>query len=192
MRRRFLHLLIVSVVMLTAAGSVSASAGIQAVSIRVQRKLSVTGDVHISFHVQRLPKGGYYYAVIVLERYKHYTRKAPPPCATSSDMQKTDYGYPHPGQPVKLALTPAKSAIRHWCPGGAYTGAVYAVPHAPPCESTYPCRAEPYEPPGNLCPGSPHPCFGIVAQPRDYEYPQGPPVPLAKGARIIGRFQVTF
>jgi hypothetical protein len=53
----------------------------------------------------RLPEGGYYYAVIVLERYKHYTRKAPPPCATSSDMQKTDYGYPHPGQPVKLALT---------------------------------------------------------------------------------------
>jgi hypothetical protein len=194
MRPRSLQLLIVGVVAaLIAAGSVGASAGAQAVSVHVQRKPNVAGNVHVSFRpTDRLPVGGYYYAVLVLKHYKRYTRKAPPPCATSSDMQRTDYGYPHPGRLVRLALTPAKSAAGHWCRGGIYSGGIYAVPHAPPCEGTYPCHAEPYEPPGNLCPGSPHPCYGIVAQPKSYAFPEGLPYPIARGARIIGHFQVTF
>ena len=111
MRPRLLHLLIAAVFALTAAGSVAAWAGTQppTVSVHVQRKLSVTGNVHVSFHpTDPLPVGDYYYAVIVLKPYKHYTKKSPPPCATSSDMQRTDYGYPHPGHPVQLALTPAE------------------------------------------------------------------------------------
>jgi hypothetical protein len=165
------------------------------VAVHVQRKLSITGNVHVSFHpTDPLPVGGYYYAVIVLKPYKHYTRKSPPPCATSSDMQHTDYGYPHPGRPVQLALTPAESVTRHWCRGGVYSGGIYAVPQPPPCESTYPCLyAEPYK--------APSPCFeiapgqracGVVARPELYRYPDGLPTPLVKGTRIIAHFRVTF
>ena len=78
--------------------------------------------------------------------YKRYTRRTPPPCATSSNMERTDYGYPAPDGAVRLTLTPTVSATHHWCRGGSYIGAIYAVPHAPPCESKYPCRSEPYEP----------------------------------------------
>ncbi|HVA19693.1 MAG TPA: hypothetical protein VMU55_05935 [Solirubrobacteraceae bacterium] len=184
-----LPILIGGIVALTAAGSVGASAGTRAVS--VQRKLSVAGNVHVSFRpTDRLPEGGYYYAVIVLEPYRHYSRKTPPPCATSSDMERTDYGYPHPGRLVKLALTPAKSPAGHWCRGGIYSGGIYAVPQASPCESTSPCRSEPYkEPCAGIRPG----CVeGIVARPRFYSYPDGLPTPLAKGTRIIARFTVRF
>ena len=182
--------------LLSLASSIAAWASTQpsVVSVHVQPKPSVTGNVHVSFHpIDQLLPGGYYYAVIVLKPYRHYTRTSPPPCAASSDMLKTDYGYPHPEQPVKLALTPAKSVTGYWCPGGTYTGAVYAVPHAPPCESTYPCRSEPYEPPSPCWElESGHKVCGEVAQPKSYTYPEGPPKPIAKGARIIGRFTVTF
>lgn len=191
-----IRIAILSAIALATAGSAVALAGTQSdrVSVHVQQKPSIAGNVHISFRpTDRLPAGGYYYAVIVLRPYKHYTRTSPPPCSTSSDMLKTDYGYPHPEQPVKLALTPAKSVIGHWCPGGTYNGAVYAVPQAPTCESTYPCRSEPYKPPS--------PCWelesgrkvcGKVAQRKSYTYPEGLPKPIAKGTRIIGRFQITF
>ena len=194
--RRLLQLLIAGVVALAAAGSVTAWASTQppTVSVHVQRKPSVTGSVHITFRpTDSLPPGGYYYAVIVLKQYKHYTRNNPPPCATSSNMQRTDYGYPHPGHPVELALTPAKSAAAHWCRGGVYSGGIYAVPHPPPCNSSYPCRSEPYEAPRPCIEISPcHIASGVVAPPYFYRYPDGLPTPLAKGTRIIGRFQVVF
>lgn len=177
-------------------GPVDASTNAQSetIFVHVQGQLNTRENVHVSFQAgSRLPDGGYYYAVIVLKPYKRYTRNAPPPCSTSSDMERTDYGYPQPARNVRLALTPAKSATGHWCRGGAYVGAVYAVPHAPPCESKYPCRSEPYEPPS--------PCWevasgrkvcGIVALPRRYAYPDGIPEPLAHGAHIVGRFSVAF
>jgi hypothetical protein len=173
-------------------GQSSASGGTQPGSVSIQvQKPSVAGSVHISFRpTDRLPPGGYYYAVIVLEPYEHYTQKTPPPCAVSSNMERTDYGYPRQGRPVKLALTPAKSFARHWCRGGVYSGAIYAVPYAPPCNSTYPCRSEPYK---ELCVGVRPGCvLGIVARPKLYRYPDGLPTPLAKGTRIVGRFQVKF
>jgi hypothetical protein len=193
MCRRLLPILVGSIVALTAAGSVGASAGTRAVSVHVQRKPSVAGNVHISFQpTDRLPEGGYYYAVLVLEPYKHYTRASLPPCATSSDMERADYGYPHPGRPVRLALTPAKSPAGHWCRGGVYSGGIYAVPDAPPCESTYPCRnSEPYERSDCFELENGRRACGIV-RPKHYSYPEGLPTPLAKGARIIARFQVTF
>jgi hypothetical protein len=191
-----LHVLIVSAVALSVAGSVGAAAGTQpdAVSLHVQQKPSVAGNIHISFHsTEHLPQGGYYYAVIVLKQYKHYTQDEPPPCATSSNMERTDYGYPHPGRPVRLALTPTKSAAGHWCHGGTYSGGIYAVPYPPPCNNTYPCRSEPYKEPSpcfEIAPG--HRACGVVAKPKLYRYPDGLPTPLAKGTRIIGRFHVSF
>jgi hypothetical protein len=156
----------------------------------VQRKLVARQNVHITFRARRLPEGGYYYAVIVLKPYKKYTRTSPPPCTTSSNMQRTDYGYPQPSGEVALALTPAKSLTGHWCPGGDYLGAIYAVPHAPPCESTYPCHSEPYkEPCAGIGPG----CItGVVAPRREWAYPQGLPTPRANGTTIVGHFTVTF
>ena len=195
MHRAF-HTLIVGGLALGMAGSVDASTNTrpETVFVHVQRKLSIRENVQIGFQsAGRLPEHGYYYAVIVLKPYKRYTRKAPPPCSTSSNMERSDYGYPQPDRSVRLALSPAGSATRHWCRGGTYLGAVYAVPHAPPCESEYPCRSETYEPPG--------PCWelesgrkvcGVVALPKRYAYPDALPEPLAKGTRIVGRFSVVF
>jgi hypothetical protein len=191
MRWRF-HVLIVSAVVLSFAGTLGAAAStpLEAVSVHVQQKPRIAGNIHVSFHARHLPEGGYYYAVIVLKPYKKYTRTSPPPCATSSDMQRTDYGYPQPSGEVALALTPAKSRTGHWCSGGAYLGAIYAVPHTPPCESSYPCHSEPYkEPCAGIAPG----CVeGVVARPREWAYPQGLPTPRASGTSIVGHFTVTL
>jgi hypothetical protein len=193
---RAVFALILCLATLGIAGAVEASttAKSEAVSVHVQRKLSVRGSVHIGFHpAARLPAGGYYYAVMVLKPYKRYTRRDPPPCSTSSNMERADYGYPQPDGSIRLALTPSFSATRRWCQGGAYLGAVYAVPHAPPCESKYPCQSEPYEPPS--------PCWeveggrkvcGIVILRRSYAYPDAIPAPLASDTRIVGRFDVVF
>jgi hypothetical protein len=173
-----------------ALGLVGMAIAAEPVSVHVQRKINARQNVHITFHARSLPEGGYYYAVIVLRLYKKYTRTSPPPCATSSNMQRTDYGYPQPSGEVALALTPAKSPAGHWCPSGDYLGAIYAVPHAPPCESTYPCRSEPYkEPCAGIAPGCVH---GIVARPKEWAYPQGLPIPRASGTTIVGHFTVRF
>jgi hypothetical protein len=170
----------------------AAVASAQIASMHVQRKLAVGQNVHITFRAKRLPEGGYYYAVIVLKPYKKYTRSMPPPCSTSSNMQRTDYGYAQANGDVTLALTPAKSSTGHWCRGGAYLGAIYAVPHKPPCESTYPCRSEPYNPPS--------PCWniegrrvcGVVALPTQWSYPKGLPTPRASSTTIEAHFTVVF
>jgi hypothetical protein len=161
------------------------------VSVRVPGLVSVGQSVHVSFRARPLPGGGYYYAVLVLKPYRHYTRSSAPPCATSSDMQRTDYGYPRHGQ-VALALTPARSRAGHWCRGGAYVGAIYAVPHAPPCEGRYPCRGEPYEPPSPCWHVEGRVLCGVVALPKQYAYPDGLPTPLARGTTIVGHFAVRF
>jgi hypothetical protein len=165
----------------------------ETVSVHAPHKLGDRASVNVSFRPGgRLPAGGYYYAVVVLKSYRHYTRRHPPPCATSSNMERADYGYPHPGREVSLVLHPAPSRSGHWCSGGNYVGAVYAVPQAPPCEARYPCFSEPYEPPS--------PCWnlegqrvcGIVAKPPRYRYPDGLPRPLASGTHVVGRFSVGF
>lgn len=162
-------------------------------AVRVQPRLDAAGSVHVSFHpADHLPPGGYYYAVIVLKPYRHFTRAAPPRCATSSNMEKTDYGFPQPAHALGLALTRTASAQHRWCPGGTYIGAIYAVRSAPPCNGTHPCRSESYEA---------SPCFeleggrrvcGVVVRPRVYAYPDGLPSPLEQSTHIVGRFQLTF
>ncbi|HTB50489.1 MAG TPA: hypothetical protein VK701_05880 [Solirubrobacteraceae bacterium] len=162
--------------------------GTATVSVHVQHKPAVHQNVHLALQAKQLPEGGYYYGVIVLKPYKKYTRTSPPPCSTSSNMQRTDYGYPQANGQVALALTPAKSSTGHWCPSGSYEGAIYAVPHAPPCESTYPCHSEPYKEP---CAGVGPGCVnGIVARPKEYAYPDGLPTPRAAGATIVAHFSV--
>jgi hypothetical protein len=111
-----------------------------ALSVHVQRHVAVRQNVHITFHEHKLPEHGYYYAVIVLKPYREYTSNSPPPCSPSSNMFGTNYGYPQPNGVVALTPTPSKSLTEHWCHGGFYEGGIYAVPHPPPCESTY--RAE--------------------------------------------------
>jgi hypothetical protein len=160
------------------------------VSVHVQHKLAARQNVHVTFRAGQLPEGGYYYGVVVLKPYKRYTRNSPPPCSTSSNMQRTDYGYPQLNRQVALALTPAKSSTGHWCPSGSYEGAIYAVPHAPPCESTYPCHSEPYERPcAGIAPGCVH---GVVAWPKAYAYPDGLPQPRATGTAIVAHFSIWF
>lgn len=174
----------------TSACLASAVALAATMPVHVQHKLAVRQNVHVTFRAKQLPEGGYYYGVIVLKRYKKYTRGSPPPCSTSSNMQRTDYGYPQRNGQIALALTPAKSSTGHWCPNSSYEGAIYAVPHTPPCGSTYPCYSEPHERPcEGLAPGCVH---GVVANPREYKYPDGLPSPRATGTTIVAHFSVKF
>lgn len=161
-------------------------------SVHVQQELSVRQNVGVTFRAKALPEHGYYYGLVVLKPYKKYTAEHPPPCSTSSNMQRTDYGYPSASGRVALALAPARSKIGHWCPGGSYEGAIYAVPHAPPCESKYPCRSEPYKARGPCWRVEGRPICGVVVRPREYAYPDGLPKPLASGTTIVGRFTISF
>ena len=176
----------------TAAAAIALAASAQASPVHVQRRPAVHQNVRLSFRAPRLPEGGYYYAVVVLKPYRRYTRRSPPPCSTSSNMQRTDYGYPQPDGVVALALTPARSATGHWCGGGTYEGAIYAVPHTPPCNRTYPCGSEPYTPPSPCWQVEGHLLCGVVARPREWAYPAPLPAPLASGTSIVGRFTVAF
>jgi len=162
-----------------------------ALAVRVQSHPTVARNVSVKFGAKPLPGGGYYYAVIVLTHYRAYTHSSPPPCATSSNMLRTDYGYPHAGE-VALVLAPARSHTGHWCRGGSYSGALYAVPHAPPCEGSYPCRSEPYAPPSPCWGNDGHIVCGVVIRPSEWSFPSGLPTPLAKGARIVAHFAVRF
>ena len=199
------------------SGFISACAAAQAgrSSVQAPAHPSVHGTLHISLRVGgHLPRGGYYYAVLVLERYEHYSQQAPPPCATSSDMRRTAYGYPQPGGSVRLTLLPAKSASSQWCPGGSYLGAIYAVPHKPPCSRSYPCYGKTTQSgacwssegrtvcgvviaPGHQPPGpKPEPPGPKPAPPSPtpapYSYPGGLPKPIDASTRIIARFHVNF
>jgi hypothetical protein len=171
--------------LIVAALLLAEGASANSLHLKVQTKLSTRENVHLSFKASPLPEGGYYYAVVVLKApYRgHDAVEEPPACALSSNMQRTDYGWPDHGT-VLLALTPAKSHTRHWCPGGSYEGAIYAVPHPPPCESSYPCRAEPYEARPNR--------YGVTAKPGEWHWPDPLPPPLAKGTKIIDHFTIKF
>jgi hypothetical protein len=168
------------VILVLAGSAITAAAS---VTVHVPT-LSVRRSVRVTFHAKALPNHGYYYAVAVLRPYRGYTRVSPPPCATSSNMRRTDYGYPRSGV-VALTLTPAKAATGHWCRGGVYSAAIYAVPHAPPCSSEYPCEKEPCV---GVAPGCVH---GVVVRSRTWSYPDGLPS-HAYGTSIVARFTLRF
>ncbi len=181
-----LYIVVVSALMLIGVNPASASWRAP-VEVHVPQRPSVAGNVGISFMPRgHLPHGGYYYAIVVLKHFPLSARGEQPGCAISSDMEHTAYGYPHVGHSLHLALTPARSASGQWCPNGSYEGAVYAVPHKPPCSRAYPCKGKStvYGPCGE------HIC-GVVVRPH-YEYPGGLPRPVDRTARIVAHFQVQF
>ena len=188
------------------------------ISVRVPRNPGLSGNVPLRLaHLGRLPRGGYYYAVVVLSGYAGYSASAPPPCAISSDMQDTQYGFPGARRRATLALIPAPSTAARWCAGGVYKGAIYAVPHRPRCTSAYPCRGKSGEsgpcwqiegrrvcgvvavPEGTerLTPGQPQP----VPPPHEpavplanpsYSYPGGLPKPVDGASKIVACFTLRF
>jgi hypothetical protein len=187
-----MRLVLKVLLLIVAALVIVGSAWAAPLDLKVQTKLSTRENVHLSFKAAPLPEGGYYYAVIVLKApYKDHDAEHQPPCAVSSNMQRTDYGYPH-DDGVLLALTPTTSRVGGWCPAGTYEGGIYAVPHAPPCESAYPCRAEAYEHHYHCNPEVERCFFGVVAQPKQWQWPDRLPSPLAGSAKIIGHFTIKF
>jgi hypothetical protein len=176
---------------LTGPASASAASQLGPVSVKVSPRPSVAGNVGVAFKPRgHLPGGGYYYAVIVLEEYARHQQSAPPPCAISSDMARTQYGYPHRDRAVALTLTPASSTSGRWCPGGSYIGAVYAVPHKPRCRGSQPCYGHSTQS-GSCWEANGRLVCGVVAIPT-YSYPGGLPKPIDHSARIVGRFRITF
>jgi hypothetical protein len=190
------QVLSISAVLVCVAASPTASAASwrSPVAVHVPRHPSDLTNVRVSFHTRGyLPHGGYYYAVIAVERYRGHTREAPPPCAISSDMLKTQYGYANRHGSVALTLFAAKSVDDRWCSGGAYEGAIYAVPHAPLCSGANPyavCSTDGYEF-GGGCNFAEKVC-GVVIRGRRYAYLDGLPKPIDTSTQIVGRFQIRF
>ncbi len=195
-------ILILAVVVLVASGMASALAAIKPkpVSVEVPRHPRIVGDFTIGFRSREpLPNGGYYYAVVVLTKYyaKHPSSVR---CAQASNMDYTEYGYPGPGRPVYLRLSPEKSALTtgeplplDWCSGATYQGAVYAVPHGLPCRRSEPCYGHSTAPEcyagEALCSGGKQ-LHGKVRNRRRHagELPE----PRDSSTRIIAHFRVPF
>lgn len=204
---------------LLAPATVWSARGVRELSVRVPKHMSVIGNVRITLaHARTLPNDGYYYAVAVLEGYRGYSAASPPPCAVSSDMSKTAYGFPKPRRRLTLTLIPATSAAHRWCARGVYRGAVYAVPHAPRCTARYPCRgaggqggscwdvegrrvcgvvvAPPGSPekrsPSTPRPAPPAPEPEVPLATPSYSYPGGLPAPVDRSSRIVARFTIRF
>ncbi|HEY2282561.1 MAG TPA: hypothetical protein VGH60_03305 [Solirubrobacteraceae bacterium] len=115
-------------------GGGDAIAGANLVSVRLPTSSSATtGKLKVRLRPNMsLPRGGFYYAVLVLVDYKLGAPGEQPMCAVSSDMRETQYISPRNGRTGRLILLPAPSADRRWC-HGTYEGAIYAVPHKPRC-----------------------------------------------------------
>jgi hypothetical protein len=201
-----------------AAAPVACSAALAPATVHVPGSPAVARPVSISFIPRAtLPAGGYYYAVVVLSRYAGYSSASPPPCAVSSDMTRTVYGFAHARRRVRLTLLPARSAQRSWCAGGIYEGAVYAVPHRLRCTRAYPCsRASAQY--GACWEVEGHPVCGVVVKPPEptppppeppkpppppgppgppppaapYSYPGGLPKPIDRSTHVIAHFKLRF
>jgi hypothetical protein len=192
-KERFSRVAVTAVASLACGATVALAAGkLGPVAVRVPTNLSIKQKVTIAFPPKGRPgHGGYYYAVAVLVDYPRPV-EAPhaPPCAVSSDMGVTQYGFPGRGRDVRLTLIAAASAEKAWCAGGVYLGAVYAVPHKPRCSSTHPCygRGAGYSPCWKV---GEHVVCGVVVQ-RPYSYPGGLPKPVDRSTSIVGHFTLRF
>jgi hypothetical protein len=160
------------------------------VSVATPPRPVLHGALHIGFTPRALPHGGFYYAVLVLSRYP--SGGGAPPCAVSSDMGKTRYGFPSRGRRLALSILPARSGAETWCPGGHYLGALYAVPHRPRCSYSQPCygRTTQLVGPCWITGEGKRVCGTVVRRP--YSYPGGLPRPLDTSSRIVARFSVSF
>ena len=195
-KRRFAAFVAVVLVAFGCSSALAASKS-AAVPVEVSRRLSITGDLTISFKPSEpLPSGGYYYAVVVLTKYyaKHLSSAR---CAGASDMDYTEYGYPGPGKPVSLTLSPEKSSAASgatttlaWCRGATYRGAVYAVPHGKPCRRSEPCSGPECYSGEQLCDNGKQ-LHGKIRRPKHPE-PGELPQPRDSSTRIIAYFRVRF
>lgn len=175
-----------------AAATALAAASFAHVSVSVAAHQS-TGDVHISFQPRgHLPRGGYYYAVLVLHDYSGGGAANQPTCAVSSDMAKTEYGFPRRGRRLHLTILQARSPDARWCPGASYLGAVYAVPHAPRCSDSSPCYGKSTQVGACWILKEGRRVCGVAVRYPSYSYPGGLPKPIDRASRIVGRFQVRF
>ncbi len=192
MMRRCTRLTVATALFLSLVPAALGGTALAPVTVVVAPRPSVLADVHINFRPHPLPRGGFYYAVIVLSRYEGESQETPPPCAISSDMAKTEYGFPHGRRSMRLTLLPAASSSGRWCTG-RYTGAVYAVPHAPPCRNGYYCYGTSAQSSCWILEEGKRVC-GVVAKPGrpPYSYPGGLPKPLDRSARIVARFAISF
>lgn len=189
MDRRLYSALIASLAIgLNSPAPVSANTLAQ-VQVTVSPEPLVSGDLHIRVKSHsNLPPTSDYYAVVVLKDYRHYSSQAPPPCAISSDMSRTEYSVAHHGT-THLTLSPAASAEGRWCPGN-YIGAIYTVPHSPNCNRGCPSAHK------DVLPMTETPSIPAVpgesGEGEPYSYPGGLPKSIGRNARIIGRFEVGF
>jgi hypothetical protein len=147
----------------------------------------LNGPLRIGFSPRALPRGGFYYAVLVLSGYRAAGR---PACAVSSNMGKTEYGFPRRGARMRLAILAAPSQAGSWCGNGHYLGALYAVPHRPRCSYSHPCYGHTTQFGPCWIVGE-HRVCGVVA-PRPYSYPGGLPRPLDASSRVVAHFSVQF
>jgi hypothetical protein len=183
--------LVLATVLVSAAVAAAATTPLKPVKVAVLAPTPATANptaaIVIDFHPQHLPSGGYYYAVAVLAPYHFHGGRPTPSCAVSSNMKVTEYGFPPRTGALRLTLTPTPSSSKAWCTGATYEGAVYAVPHKPPCNGYYRCTSGAAQ----CLPGR-HVC-GIILPPQYYPgYPGGLPKPIDGSSRIVGRFTVTF
>jgi hypothetical protein len=176
-------------------------------TLQVPRHPKVTGAFTISYLPARtLPSGGYYYAVAVVNKTDavHFDTEH---CAKESLMTDTEYGYPKARARLRLRIAPERGPAGpslRWCTGATYIGAVYAVPHPPPCSRGEPCYGRPGGTPecypGERRPGPRFYCRegkvqyipvkGIV---RPRKGGGGTlPAPLDASAHIVARFHLTI
>jgi hypothetical protein len=174
-----------------AGGAATGGAGqLAQVSVTTPAHPVLHGPLRIGFSPHPLPHGGFYYAVLVLSRYPSGAGAAPS-CAISSDMGKTEYGFPRRGRRLALSILPARSTAGTWCSGDHYLGAVYAVPHRPSCSEAQPCYGHTTQVGPCWIVGEGRRLCGTVVR-LPYSYPGGLPRPLDSASRIVARFSVSF
>jgi hypothetical protein len=183
--------------LLTAATAVSAAAAATdapswsaRVSVATPAHPVLNAPLRIGFSPRVLPHGGFYYAVLVLSRYPSGGGAAPA-CAVSSDMGKTEYGFPRRGRRLRLSILPARSSAESWCRRGHYLGALYAVAHRPRCSYSQPCYGHATQVGPCWILGEGRRVCGVVAL-KPYSYPGGLPRPLDSTSRLVTRFSVSF
>jgi hypothetical protein len=189
------------VVVTVGCSSARAASTSAPVSVQVPHHLSTASDFMISVKPREPPPaGGYYYGVAVLTKY-YARRLSSKRCAQASDMEYTEYGYPGPGKPVTVTLSPEKvrlasgaTTTRDWCRGATYKGAVYAIPHGKPCRRFEPCYGHSTAPEcysgEALCINDKR-VYGVVAKGKPRQLGQLPQ-PRDGSARIVAYFRVRF
>ncbi len=68
----------------------------QALAVHVARPQTPGAPIGVRFGAPALPEGGYYYAVVVLERYRHYTQASPRPAPRRATWNVPTTATPRP------------------------------------------------------------------------------------------------